>query len=146
MAPPCLRQRQRNLAHVFLPAGHNDLRLSAHDRCGTKGDGLQSGTADLVDGQSRRLLGYPGTYGGLTGGVLPQTGLQNVAHNHLIDGERHGGIIPDIGLFFGVGQTLILQCVRPIRLHLVAGNRTDVCANQGIFYGKGTQVNGGNGF
>ena len=112
VAPAGLGQGHGHHAHVFLTAGQHHLCLSGHDRLGAKRDGLEAGAADLVDGEGGGFLGDSGLDHGLAGRVLALAGLEDVAHDDLINGDLSGGGIPGVIFFFQFDLALILELDR----------------------------------
>src|SRR6185295_3204637 len=71
--------------HGFHPASHDDIGVTGQDCLRAVLDGLQAGPADHVEGPGGDLVGDAGDDGGLAGGVLAEAGLQDVAHDDLVD-------------------------------------------------------------
>ena len=69
---PCFVQHVRTEIHVFLPAGHDHVCISAPDGLGGQHDRLQTGTADLVHGNGANLPGQSRLDHGLSAGVLTE--------------------------------------------------------------------------
>ncbi|MNE34133.1 hypothetical protein D3C80_1278420 [compost metagenome] len=78
-----LRQYIGRLAHRLLATGDHHLGIAAANGLGRQMHGLESRTADLVDGQGRHCVGQPGLDRRLTRRVLPGAGRQYLAHDHL---------------------------------------------------------------
>src|SRR6266853_788247 len=73
----------RRLAHAFLPAGDDDLGIAVADRLVAERHGAQPRTAELIDAVGGDLEGDSGSDGGLPCRVLPFTGGEDLAHDHL---------------------------------------------------------------
>lgn len=74
-----------HVGHALGAASDDDVGIAANDGLGGEGDGLDGGGADLVDGGSDGGLREAGVDGALSGGVLAQVGLQDVAEDDLLD-------------------------------------------------------------
>lgn len=75
----------RDVGHALSTASDNDLSVTSHDGLGSESDGLDGRGADLVDGGSDSGLRETGVDGALSGGVLAETSLEDVAKDDLLD-------------------------------------------------------------
>jgi hypothetical protein len=80
-----LRNEIRGEAHALHAAGHDHLGIAQSHGLRGQVHRFQTGPADLVDGQRRGLGRQSGEQRGLTGGVLPESRLQHVAHDDFVD-------------------------------------------------------------
>ena len=80
----------RSARHVLHAPGNNAFGVAGADCLGRERDRFQAAPADLVDGCRWNALGEAGANRGLPRGVLPQAGLEHIAHEHLIDGIDAG--------------------------------------------------------
>lgn len=74
-----------HVGHALGAASDDDIGVAAHDGLGSEGNGLDGGSADLVDGGRDGGLREAGVDGALSGGVLAQVGLEDVAEEDLLD-------------------------------------------------------------
>ncbi|MCY1213583.1 hypothetical protein D9M72_253720 [compost metagenome] len=72
-------------AHVFLAAGDDHFGVAATDGLDAQVQGLEAGTAELVQVHGRYRVGQAGEDGGLAGRVLAGAGGEHLAENHFID-------------------------------------------------------------
>ena len=86
---PVLHQVRRP-RHVLHAAGDEALGVTRADRLRRERDGLQPAAAHLVDRGRGNAFGEARADRGLTRGVLAETGLEHVAHEHLVDGVDAG--------------------------------------------------------
>ncbi len=84
-SPPDVSDQVGGRAHVFHAAGDDDVRVARFYGLGREHDRLEAGPAHLVDRQGPGFIGDPRVDRGLTGGVLPQTRGEHIAHDDLID-------------------------------------------------------------
>jgi hypothetical protein len=95
-------QQMRRIGHRLHAAGHHDVELAGPDQLVGQGDRVQAGEAHLVDGESRRRHRDSGRDGRLPGRDLAAAGLQDLAHDHVLDaggietgpGQRGGDGVP----------------------------------------------------
>jgi hypothetical protein len=80
-----LRQHVRGLGHRLHAARHDDLELAGADQLVGQRDGIQAREADLVDRQRRNIHGDAALDRGLPRGDLTGTGLDHLAHDHVVD-------------------------------------------------------------
>ena len=80
-----LRDEIRGLGHRLHAAGHDDLDLAGADELVGQGDRIEAGQAHLIDGDGRHLLRDATFDGRLTGCDLARAGLQDLAHDHVVD-------------------------------------------------------------
>src|SRR6202008_1041480 len=73
----------RCLAHALLAAGHHDPRRAELDLLGAECHGAQARAAQLVHAPGRRIDRNAGADGRLPRRVLPGTGGEDLAHDHL---------------------------------------------------------------
>ena len=69
-------------AHVFLPAGNDDVCVAAADRLRRQHHRLEARSADLVDGHGRHRSGQPRLDERLPRGVLTAARSENLAEDH----------------------------------------------------------------
>ena len=74
----------RSAAHILLAAGDHHIRFPTLNRLGGEVQSLQAGAADVVYGNGRYSVRQPAANCGLPRGVLPGTGGQHLAEDHLI--------------------------------------------------------------
>lgn len=70
----------RNLRHVLHTTGNLSLSMAKLDVLGGKCDGLETGSADLVDGDGLDGFGESSKDGRLASGRLADRGLQDISH------------------------------------------------------------------
>ena len=80
-----LRQQVRRLGHRLHAAGDDDLELAGTDELVGQRDRVEAGQADLVDGQRRDVHRDAALDRGLAGGDLAGAGLDDLAHDHVVD-------------------------------------------------------------
>ena len=80
-----LRQQVRRLGHRLHAAGDDDLVLAGADQLVGQRDRVDAGEADLVDRDRRDVHRDAGLDGGLAGGDLAGAGLDDLAHDHVLD-------------------------------------------------------------
>ena len=80
-----LLEQVRRVGHRLLAAGDDDLELTCADELVGERDGVDAGEADLVDAQRRDVHGDAGLDGCLPCGDLPLTGVEDLAHDHVVD-------------------------------------------------------------
>ncbi len=78
-------EQVRRVRHRFHAAGDDDLELAGTDELVGERDRVEAGEADLVDRDRRRAHADAGFDRGLPGGDLPGAGLQDLAHDHVLD-------------------------------------------------------------
>jgi len=76
------------VAHALHAAGDHDVGVAKLDGLGSQVNRFQAGTANLVDGEGRHFDGNVRLHRRLTGGVLAETGLQDVAHDDFVHLSR----------------------------------------------------------
>ena len=84
-AEACLGEQVRRLGHGFHTARDDDFDLAGADQLVGKRDRVDAGETNLVNRDRRHLLGDSGLDRGLPGGDLAGAGLQDVAHDHVVD-------------------------------------------------------------
>ena len=78
-------RKSRRSRHAFDAARNRHARVAEqHGRLGEP-NRLEAGTADLIHGHRRAVDRQPGIDLDLPRDILPQSGRQDVAQNHLID-------------------------------------------------------------
>jgi hypothetical protein len=82
---PGLGDQVGGVAHRLHAPGDDQPGLAELDVLGGGGDGVQPREADLVHGQGGHGHRDPGPGGGLPGRDLALPGLQDVAHDHMLD-------------------------------------------------------------
>ena len=75
----------RSVRHRLHAASNRDLQVTGLDRLRGEHHGLETGATDLVDGDGRGAVGDAGEPQRLPRRVLPEPGLQHVAHQHFLD-------------------------------------------------------------
>ena len=89
-AGPGTWQQVRRAGHGFHAAGHDGVELAGPDQLVGQGDGVQPGQAHLVDGHRGHVHRDAAGDRRLTGRNLSAPGLQDLAHDHVVDvGGRH---------------------------------------------------------
>ncbi len=78
------RQEIRRVAHRLHAARDRDVDVAGGNALGGQHDGLQSGAADLVDGEGGDALVQAAVERGLTSGILTVPRLEDVAHDALV--------------------------------------------------------------
>ena len=78
-------QQVGRAVHRLDPAGDRDLGVTGADLRRGQHDRLQAGAADPVDGRRRRCFGETGLEHGLASGGLAGPGLEDLAHQHVVD-------------------------------------------------------------
>ena len=79
------REQVGRAVHRFHAAGDRDLGVAGPDLGGGQHDRLESRAADPVDGRRRGRVGEAGLEHGLARRGLADTGLEDLAHQHLVD-------------------------------------------------------------
>ena len=77
-------QDVRGVGHRLHATGDHDVELAGADQLVGQGDRIEPGQADLVDGQRRHVQGDATGDRRLPGGDLAGTGLDDVAHDHVV--------------------------------------------------------------
>ena len=104
-------QQVRGSGHGLHAARHDDVELAGPDELRGKRDRVQPGQAYLVDRDRRDRHRNAAGDRGLPGGHLPGSGLQDLAHDHVVDlpaaepGPLQGRLDGDAAQFRG-GQAL----------------------------------------
>ena len=78
-------QEVRGVGHGLHAAGDDDVGVAGLDHLVGQVDGVEAGQADLVDRGGRDAHGDAGVGGGLAGGDLARAGLDDVAHEDVVD-------------------------------------------------------------
>ncbi len=92
------REEVGALGHRLHAAGHHDLGVAGLDHLVGQVDGVEARQAHLVDGGGGTRHRDAGVDGRLAGGDLPGTGLEDLAHEHVVDvlgrdpGPLEGGL------------------------------------------------------
>ena len=85
VAGPGPGQQVGGLGHRLHAAGHHDVGLAGVDHQVGQVDGVEAGQADLVDRGGRHGHRDAGLDGRLAGGDLAGAGLDDLAHEHVVD-------------------------------------------------------------
>ncbi|SHV36720.1 Uncharacterised protein [Mycobacteroides abscessus subsp. abscessus] len=83
-----LGQQVGCVGHGFLPTGDHHLELAGPNQLVSKGDGIHTGKAHLVDGERRDVHADPTGNRCLTCGHLPRTGGEHLPHDHVVHCAR----------------------------------------------------------
>ena len=81
-------QQVRRAVHRLHAAGDGELGVAGPDLRGGQHDRLQAGAADAVDGRGGRRVGESGAQDRLASGRLAGTALEDLAHEHVVEGGR----------------------------------------------------------
>ena len=82
---PRAGQQVRRLRHRLHPSGNDDLGVAGTDHLIRQVDGVQTREAHLVDRVGGDGHGDAGLDGGLAGRDLALAGLEDLAHQHVVD-------------------------------------------------------------
>ncbi len=79
------QKQMRRAAHALHAPGHQEVRVAGLDGLGSEHDRLQARAAHLVDRYRGDRIRKASLESRLAGGILPDAGLQDVAHDDFID-------------------------------------------------------------
>ncbi len=85
-----IRQEVRRAVHRLHPAGDRDLGIAGANLGGREHDRLHPRAADPVDRRGARRIGEAGAECRLPGWGLSGSGLEDLAHEDLVDGRTLG--------------------------------------------------------
>ncbi len=80
-----LREQIGRVGHRLHAAGDDDFRVACLDGLGGERDGAKTRAADLIHGEGAGFGRDAGVDGSLTGRVLAEAGLQDAAHDALVN-------------------------------------------------------------
>ena len=75
----------RSVGHGFHAACYDDVGIAEFDLLGSEGNSTHTGTAELIQCESRNFLGNAGMKSNLTSRVFTAASLEYVAHDNFVD-------------------------------------------------------------
>ena len=85
IAETSLVEQVRGGGHVFHATDDHDFGVAVIDHGGRHIEGLEAGAAEVIQCRSGHLIGETGISGRLTGRILAEAGLDDVAEEHFVN-------------------------------------------------------------